>query len=195
MLGSSAIGGWTVFLDRHLKFRNWPYGTIPVQSRRVDVRPGLIRHERLEQACEDILGWPYILAHQVAQHFEEKLYRAKGFDPAAVEKAFKPFLKTDSVERIIRSPTDLDQRPLLAPPRSTKIIERVNATAQKEKRTHRSVKYEEKSTHNWQRCGLCRHFIESMYGGPACSGVQSPVVSSGWCRRFVAGKLGDKPEG
>ena len=191
LLGSSAIGGRTVYFDRHLKFRNWPYGMIPVQSRRLDVRPGLIRHERLEQAAEDELGWPYILAHQVAQHFEEKLYIAKGFDPAAVEKAFKPFLKSDALERITKSPTDLDQRPLLAPPRSTKIIERVNATAQKEKRTHESVKYVEKSAKPGQRCELCKHFVNAIYGGPACTGVQSPVNEGGYCRRFVAGKLGE----
>jgi hypothetical protein len=195
LLGSSAIGGWTVFFDRHLKYRSWPYGTIPVQSRRLDVRPGLIRHERLEQACEDAIGWPYILAHQVAEHYENKYYASKGFDPAAVENAFKPFIKASSLERIIRSPTDLDQRPLLAPPRSTKIIERVNATAQKEKRTHELVKYEEKSTHTGQRCDKCVHFVSKIYGGPACVGVQSVIDASGWCRRYRAGKLGDKPEG
>ncbi len=192
LLGSSAIGGWTVYFDRHLRYRNWPYGVIPVRYRRLDVKPGLLRHERLEVILEDLFGWPYLpLAHFVAQHWEERDYKAKGFDPAEVENAFKPFIKADSLERIIRSPTDLDQRPLLAPPRSTKIIERVNATSQKEKRTHESVKYEEKTTHPGQRCGLCRHFIQNTYGGPACVGVQSVVDEGGWCKRFSAGKLGE----
>ena len=191
LLGSSAIGGWTVYFDRHLKFRNWSYGTIPVQSRRLDVRPGLIRHERLEQACEDCLGWPYILAHQVAEHYENIYYASKGFDPAAVERGFIPFIKSDALERITKTPIDLDQRPLLAPPRSTKIIERVNATAQKEKRTHESVKYVAKSEIAGKNCAGCKRFVATIYGGPACIGVQSPVNEGGYCRRFVAGKLGE----
>jgi hypothetical protein len=196
LLGSSSIGGWTVYLDRHLRFKNWPYGVIPVKYKRLDVKPGLIRHERLEVILEDVFGWPYLpLAHFTAQHWEERLYKSKGFDPKEVESAFRPFIKKDSLERIIRSPTDLDQRPLLAPPRSTKIIERVNETAQKEKRTHESVKYEEKSTHKGQKCELCRHFIEARYGGPACAGVKSPIQSEAYCRRFAAGKLGDTSEG
>lgn len=195
LLGSSAIGGWTVFLDRHMKFRNWPYGIIPVQSRRLDSRPGLIRHERLEQACEDCLGWPYLLAHQVAEHFENRYYASKGFDPAAVERAYRPFIKSDALEKIVKTPTDLDKRPLLAPPQDTKILERIKAAEQKEKRTHESVKYEEKSMHTSKNCGKCAMFIQPMYGGPACVGVQDSIASGGYCRRFRAGKLGEQSEG
>ncbi len=191
LLGSSAIGGWTVYFDRHLRYKNWPYGVIPVNYRRLDVKPGLIRHERLEQACEDSFGWPYHLSHLVAQQWEHRYYKAKGFDPADVERGFRPFIKSDSLERITKTPTDLDQRPLLAPPRSTKIIERVNATAQKEKRTHELVRYVENSIKPGQRCGGCRRFIQPAFGGPACTGVMSPIDSAGWCRRYLSGSLGE----
>lgn len=190
LLGSSSIGGINVYLDRHLSYKKWPYGILPVQSRKLDVKPELIRHERLEQALEDELGWPYMpLAHPVAQHWEERGYRAKGFDPREVERMFRPFIKHDEAERIIKSPTDLDMRPLLAPPRSTAIIEKINETAQKEKRAHEKIGYKDKSALIGQRCDKCRHFIEPKYGGPACIGVDSPIAPGGWCRRFAAGKL------
>jgi hypothetical protein len=192
LLGSSSIGGRRVFLDRHLKYRNWPYGIIPVRFKRLDVKPGLIRHERLEQFLEDELGWPYLpLAHPVAQHWEERDYIAKGFHPRDVEVAFRPYIKHDEAERIVKSPTDLDMRPLMAPPRSTRIIDRINETSAKEKRPHESVGYVDKSTRANQHCGKCSMFIAPKYGGPACTLVQSPIVETGWCRRFRAGKLGD----
>lgn len=191
LLGSSSVGGLNVYLDRHLRYKNWPYGVIPVRFARLDVKPGLIRHERLEQACEDELGWSYDLAHPVAQHYEERLYKAKGFDPRAVEKAFKPFIKADEHERIVKSPTDLDMRPLLAPPPDTAIIKRVRETANKEKRAHESVGYVEKSVRDGQQCSKCAMFIQPEYGGPGCTGVKDDIVPGGWCRRFARGVLGE----
>ena len=191
MLGSSSVGGHNVYLDRHLQHLENSYGTIPVNGRWLNVKPGLIRHERLEQALEDELGWPYALAHNVAQHWEERLYRQRGFDPREVERAFVPYIKHDSVERITRSPTDLDMRPLMAPPRSTKIIERVNATAQKEKRSHQSVQYAYLSQRAGQRCGKCSMFVKPEYGGPSCTAIKSPIEATGWCRIFHRGVLGE----
>jgi hypothetical protein len=194
LLGSSSIGGWVVYLDRHLRYKNWPYGVIPVHYRRLDVKPGLIRHERLEVILEDVFGWPYLpLAHFVAQHWEERYYKSKGFDPAEVENAFKPFIARDAVEKIIKTPTILDKRPLLAPPQDTKILARIKVAEQKEKRTHELVKYEEKSTHTGQNCGKCARFIHPKYGGPACEGVQDMIAEGGWCKRYLAGTLGAHP--
>src|SRR6266446_6122360 len=93
LLGSSAIGGGTVYLDRHLRNNGGgPFGILPLEGRAIDVKPPLIRHERLEQAIEDELGWPYKLAHPVAQHWEEKLVKAKGFDPKAYERMLEPYI-------------------------------------------------------------------------------------------------------
>lgn len=186
LLGSSSIGGGRVYLDRHLRHKNWPYGILPVDGRRLDVKPGLIRHERLEQALEDICGWPYMpLAHPVAQHWEERDYKQKGFDPADVERAFSPFIKHDEAERITKSPTDLDMRPLMSPPVSTKIIERIEALTQKEKQSHESVNYVSKSKIASRRCEKCAMFAAPKYGGPGCSLVKSPIEPQGLCRRFV----------
>lgn len=189
LLGSSSVGGAHVYLDRHLRESRGPYGLIYVKRKKLNVVPGLIRHERLEQALEDELGWPYKLAHPVAQHWEERDYIAKGFYPADVEASFQPFIKHDERERITRSPTDLDMRPLLSPPKSTTLIAHINDTAQKEKRPHPVVGYVRESRRENQACGKCSMFIKPVYGGPACTLVQSPIVEGGWCRRFKAGAL------
>ena len=191
LLGSSSIGGRKVYLDRHLRFGNRPYGVIMVGDRPLDVKPGLIRHERLEQALEDCLGWPYLpLAHPVAQRWEERDYKAKGFDPRDVEQAFRRYIKFDAHERITKSPTDLDMRPLLSPPVSRSMIARINQTDQREKRSQQSVAYVAKSVRPSQRCDICRHYVDPKYAGsPACTGVDSPISPDGWCRRFSKGSL------
>lgn len=191
LLGSSGIGGGNVYLDRHLKHDSWPYGVLPVAGNRLDVKLGLVRHERLEQACEDVFGWPYDLAHQVAQQWEERDYRQKGFDPAAVERAFEPFIKADAKEKIEKCPTDLDLRPEIAPPKDTAIIAHIKQCQNKEKTAHEKVGYVEKSRMANQSCGKCAMFIEEKYGGPACTLVRDPIISGGWCRRFRRGKLED----
>lgn len=188
LVGSSAIGGRVVYLDRHLHGRGLPFGVLLVKGRKLDTKAGLIRHERLEQICEDILKWKYDLSHVIAQHWEERDYKRRGFDPRQVEKAFKPFIKADEHERIVKTPVDLDMRPLLAPPKSTELIKYINEAAQKEKRPHSSVGYVSRSTTK-SICAKCVHFIEARYGGPACVGVQSPINPQGYCRRFRAGEL------
>jgi hypothetical protein len=79
--------------------------------------------------------------------------------------------------------------------RLAEIIARVNDTAQKEKRRQFAVKYVAKSVVANQKCGRCVHFIQPMYGGPACTGVDSPINPAGWCRRYRLGTLGEKPNG
>ena len=189
LLGSSSVGGAHVYLDRHLRGRGLPYGVIPVGKRQLDTKQGLTRHERLEQALEDLFGWSYDLSHCVAQHWEHRDYKRRGFDPAAVERAYKPFIKSDEHERIVRTPTDLDMRPLLAPPKSTALIEHINKTAQSEKQPHTSVGYVASTSHR-TRCDTCANFVEPKYGGPLCTLVQSPIEPVGWCRRFRKGSLG-----
>ena len=191
LLGSSSVGLERVYLDQHLRYHDWPYGVLPVQGRRLDVKPGLMRHEKLEPILEDELGWPYLpLAHPVAQHWEERDYIRKGFDPAKVERAFRPYIKADAHERIKRCPTDMDLRPELSPPVDRELIKRIKAAQQREKRTQASVGYVAKSETPGQRCGKCVMFLEPKYGGPDCTLVKSEITETGWCRRFKAGKLG-----
>ena len=190
LLGSSSIGGENVYIDRHLRHEKWPWGLLPVDGRKLNVIPGLIRHERLEQIVEDVFGWPYgKIAHPVAQQYEERDYKRRGFDPRDVEKAFKPYIKADAHEKLVRLPTDLDLRPMLDEP---SLLAHVRKRQQVAKRTHESVDYVAKSERLPQQCFKCAMFVIPRYGGPACVGVQSPIEPGGWCRRFKKGSLDGK---
>ena len=187
LLGSSSINRATVFFDRHLKLPNQPYGVLIVQGRKLNVIPGLIRHERLEPILENLFGWPYgTIAHPVSQHFEEKYYRQQGFDPRDVEKAFAPFIRSDERELLSDIPTDLDLRPMLE---DKKLLQRTRAAQNLQKREHASVRYVDRSPMKNRRCELCRMFITMKYLGPACTGVMDRINAMGWCRRYKPGDL------
>lgn len=55
------------------------------------------------------------------------------------------------------------------------------------KRTHGAVHYVARSKKS-EHCAKCKHFIQPSEGGPACTGVQSPIAPAGWCIRFKAMK-------
>lgn len=187
LLGSSNIGWTTIYLDVHLRVRDWPYGVLPIDGQRLDVKPGLIRHETLEPILENVYGWHYSPpSHEIAQHFEERLYKEMGFDPRAVEKAFKPFIRNDESEPLPNVPTDLDLRPEMWEP---KLLARVKLAQDKQKRTHLSVGYTSESKFPTKSCELCAAFIEPKFGGPGCVGVKNDISPMGWCRRFKRGSL------
>ncbi len=191
LLGSSSVDGDTVYIDRHFKVPGRPFCRIPVGKKVLNAVPGLVRHERLEQILENVYGWKYILAHYVAEHWEEQLYKAQGFDPKAVEKAYEPFIKYAEHEKITRVPTDLDARPLMSgtDPGDAAMLKHKDETANKEKVSQASVGYVNKSARPQQKCGLCRMFVAKQYGGPACTLVQDKINEGGWCRKFSKGKL------
>ena len=187
LLGSSSVNRKNLYLDRHLRYRNWPYAVLPVEDGRLNVKPGLIRHERLEPILENVFGWPYAkIAHPVAQHYEERDYLWRGFDSKRVEKAFEPYIRKDEAEPLADVPTDLDLRPMLD---DVKLLERTRAAQDAQKRTHESVGYVSVSKLPNQKCQLCAMFVSSKFGGPACVGVKSEIDPSGWCKRFKRGSL------
>jgi len=49
-----------------------------------------------------------------------------------------------------------------------------------EKLSHAAVKYESESTHLFERCRNCEHFIRP----DRCEGVKSPIAPAGWCVRY-----------
>lgn len=181
LLGSSSIGWRKVYIDRH-----FPFLALPVGDRKLNVRKGLLTHERLEVAFENCLGWTYPIAHAVAQSQEDAIYAQMGFDPKEVEAAYAPFIRDDEREPLIRVPTDLDMRPLLA---DKKLLARTRAAQEDGKLSQASVSYVEKSQKPNKQCGSCSMFVEEIYGGPACTLVKSPINAGGYCRRFLRGQL------
>lgn len=182
LVGSSGVGWINIYFDRHL-----PVSALPLPNGKThNVRGGLIRHERLEPILENLFGWPYAkLAHPVAQHWEERLYIEQGVDPRLVERGFKPFIKADEHEKIKKVATDLDMRPMLD---DKKLMEHVKAAQDKEKLPHERVMYIDQSRTS-QKCEKCSMFVSEKYGGPSCTLVKSPILPSGWCKRFDRGAL------
>lgn len=178
LLGSSSIGGANVYLDRHLRANGRRFGVLLVNDYPFDTKPPLIRHERLEQAIEDVLGWQYEHAHLVATRWEHRIVP----DPAAYERALKPLIKKDALERVTRVPGDLDIRPLLAPPVNRKMLAAVREAMERSKASHEKAGYVDMSPHRGRHCGNCSMFAGPEYGGPACTKVRDKIRIDGWCR-------------
>jgi len=56
---------------------------------------------------------------------------------------------------------------------------------EREKFDQAEVHYERRSTHLFQRCRNCKHFIRPN----RCESVKSPIAPAGWCVRYE--KKGD----
>lgn len=189
-LGSSSIGGATVYLDRHLRVARQPHGHLLIGGRFYQTTRPLTRHERLEQACEDELGWVYGLAHRVATWWEHELVRAQlTWIPEdkrvpAYEAALKPYIKADEHEKLIRVPGDLDIRPLLAPPMSKALVDHVRAAMEKSRAPHAEVGYVAASKHTGKHCAGCSMYVPADQGYRGCAAVRPPIDPAGWCRLF-----------
>jgi hypothetical protein len=186
LLGSSSIGGGTVYIDRHLRREGFPFAVLLVDGRPLNTKNGLIAHERFEQAAEDVLGWPYKIAHAVATKYEERDYARRGFDPRSVEKVYAPFIRSDESESLKTVPTDLDLRPLADDP---KLLARVRAAQDMLKLSHESVQYVDPSRFANRKCQDCVMFVPDKYAGPACTATKSPINPSGFCKLFERGRL------
>jgi hypothetical protein len=183
LLGSSSIGGKTVYLSRNLP------AYLQIDGKRVETAPPLIRHERIEQACEDELGYGYELSHEIATRWEHRWLTERKIDPAEYEAALAPYIRRDESEKLEKVPTDLDLRPELAPPKDTAMLARIRAAQAKDKAPQAVVDYVDKSQSS-RRCGLCSMYVYPAYGGPGCTLVKDPINPHGYCKRFKAGELG-----
>jgi hypothetical protein len=196
-LGSSSIGGEHVYLDRHLCAPGKSVGVIEIDGKMTNVRPPLIRHERLEQALEDVWNLPYLAndpddpsAHVLATIYEHRIVK----NSRSYERALRPFIKASQHERLVAVPGDVDLRPVLSPPFDRELLARIRRAMEDGKAAHGApdVAYEEKSTMPLgMKCANCRMFVAPVYGGPACTGVRDPIVPGGYCKRFKRGKLGE----
>lgn len=187
LLGSSSIGGGAVYLDRNLKRENGAHGVLLIDSKQVDVHHPLVRHERLEQACEDELGYGYELAHEIATRWEHRWLTEHKISPAKYEVVLRPYIRASEKE-LLKVPTDMDLRPELAEPVDEALLARIRAAMARVKEPQALVNYVDKSATN-KRCRGCSMFVQSAYGGPACTLVKGPINAQGYCKRFKAGEL------
>jgi hypothetical protein len=195
-LGGSSIGGERVYLDRHLCAPGKTVGVILVEGVAMNVRPPLIRHERFEQCLEDVFGLPYLAndpddpsAHVLATIYEHRIVK----NPPAYESALRPFIKHDQHEKLVSVPGDYDIRPVLNPPIDGKLLDRLQTAMNNSKlpQDDPSIKYEDVSSYQSQKCGICGMFVRPLYGGPACTIVRDEISPRGRCRKFERGVLGE----
>jgi hypothetical protein len=102
--------GRTIYIDRHMpKTMKW-------KGNEIDTDEFLIRHERVEKALIDQLDYGYWKAHRIATRAEEDAEDKAGVPYSAFQKFFKPYIKADERERLVKVPADLDMTPYLAKP-------------------------------------------------------------------------------
>lgn len=99
--------GKTIYFDCHLPRK------LKVGGRLMNLVPSLTEHEHVEKSLIDALGYKYAPAHNAATVAEHRVVRAEGFLPSEYEKALRPFIKADAIERIKRAPADLDLTPYI----------------------------------------------------------------------------------
>lgn len=97
--------GKTIFIDRHLP------KILKIGKKHLWVVPPLARHEHLEKTLEDLYGYEYPAAHQLATLYEERLVKNMLGTIKGYESALKPYIKADEVEKLIRAPKNLDLKP------------------------------------------------------------------------------------
>jgi hypothetical protein len=200
LLGSSSKDGSTVYLDRHLRYRNNPYGLIPVNGKLMNVKFPLIEHERVEQALEDIYGLKYEQAHEVATFAEHRIVEFKGFDPDDYEKALEPYIKADDHERLVRIPPDLDIRPELAPPVDKALLARLKKGRASGGRTVKATErigrdaflYLEGTVPDFAQCSSCYLFARDK-GRCAILGPDFEVRPENTCGLYLEGAYDGTP--
>ena len=118
-LGGVSIDGRNIYIN--LGFPKQvhvpPYGMI-------DIRPGLIVHERWEGIFLR-KGYKYDGAHDFATAAENRLYRAHGWDPSKVQNVYPRLIQAAEGQRLEPGdvPSDLDLRPY----QGTKYLARTRA--------------------------------------------------------------------
>lgn len=96
---------WGIGFDRHLP------KTLKANGKSFAPREFLKWHEGLERALMDIYGLVYGKAHIFAIMLEHRKVKEADIEPAAYEKALRPYIKADEHERITKPDPSADLRP------------------------------------------------------------------------------------
>jgi hypothetical protein len=176
--------GKTVYIDRHLP----QMLTCEEDGRKFEFNPASFvrRHEIMEKACIDVLGWGYSHAHGAGNGYERRGVLAAGMFWDPYNKALTPYIKADEKEKLVKIPPDLDMTPYYAPPVNRALVDHMLAAQGKggEKHNKKEVEYSKGHatshcgpTPSWPR-GSCRHFEEPS----GCGLVKGYIDRTYWCR-------------
>ena len=172
--------GKTIYFDRHFP------EFITIHGRKVNGRRFIQIHEETEKSVIDALGRPYKEAHEIANAAERRAVVAYGIPWSSYERAIKPFIKADELEKIVQIPPDLDWTPYLAPPVNRALIARMKAAEDDEKlgKDDPCVNYSPSRGDPGRHCGPDKawpHNYCSMYGDHDCSAVAGFIDPRGGC--------------
>lgn len=177
LAGYSKDGG-TIYIDRHMP------KSMKYKGRDIDTDRFLVLHEEVEKALIDQLGFDYWKAHRIATRAEEDAEDAAGVPNAVFQKFFKPFIKADEHEKLIKVPADLDLTPYKAKPVDRGLLDHMRRVMKGgtagQKLSHKSANYSDKSSNPRRHCSLCAMFIRP----DDCSSVVKPIYPSGVCDLF-----------
>lgn len=111
---------WSIYVDQH---------AYPI-IRDAGLLPGLVMHERVEGILLEH-GWTYneepFAAHMIASVAEGRVNLARGILPDEADRIYRPLIKADQHERLVRVPPDLHMEPYLAPPVDGRLVARMRA--------------------------------------------------------------------
>jgi len=172
--------GKTIYFDRHFP------EFLDIHGRKVNARRFIQIHEETEKSVIDALGLPYPQAHEIANAAENRAVMGYGIPRSSYEKAVKPYIKADELEKLQKIPPDLDWTPYLAPPVNRALIARMKAAEDEEKlaKSDPKVNYSDERGTAGRHCGPDRHWPEnycSMYGDHDCSAVAGFIIPRGGC--------------
>lgn len=104
-LSGCSNNGKVIYLDRHLP-------TVLKFGPKVSaLAPYLILHERMEKALIDLMDMEYEEAHKIASYVERKELEENRIDPYHFELALDPYIKADKLNKIERTPWNLNLKP------------------------------------------------------------------------------------
>ncbi len=163
-------------------------------NREISPREFLRRHETLEKAIIDALGWGYFPAHAAATAYEKRgvLERLGPQWWMPYTHAMDGYARVDEHEQITTVPKDLDMTPYRAAPVNTRLLTAMQkAQGAPERRSKETVHYTTEGRPSehcgpvpaWPR-GDCEHF-QSPFG---CAKVRGYISAKGWCELWQGQK-------
>jgi hypothetical protein len=184
-VGGYSLDGTTVYRDRHLPdvIEHEEDG----RKYKIDTVRRLMIHEPWEKALIDVRGWTYDQAHRIAEALEDRRGAHEGIPRSVAAAAFKPYIKADEHEKLVKCPPDLDMTPYREPVPDRRLIARIYEAQGKDKgkkfKDDPSIEYTKYGSPA-EHCGKCSMYVQ----GGECTAVRGHIDYMGVCKIFEAKK-------
>jgi hypothetical protein len=189
--GGSLTDWRTVVWDRHL-CAAIQQGRFLLRGNAIDPRRSGKVHEAIEGAIihlwervRQLLGWPehahkYLTAHDIGNIAERHAAEHLGWPWDPYQAAWKPFIRLEKHEAIVRPPSNL----LMDAYEGTPIY--AHLLKFQRKLTHEQAGYHQGPGAEGSHCAVCANFI--IAAPPDCTKVVPPIAPNDGCDMFEARK-------